>query len=454
MTSELFVVGLSWRTAPVAVREQLAFDKNEIEAVLTQLGGLSSIGEAVVISTCNRVEVYGTTPRAAPASELAVATSQVRSFLSRSQDVSSEDLARALYEYTDNHAIRHMFRVASALDSMVLGETQILGQLKQAYGLATRLGVVGPVLGRCLERAFSTAKRVRTETEVSRGAANVSSVAVELARKVFGDLDGKSVLVVGAGKMSALAARHLRAAGASKIWVANRSLQNAQRIAQQIDGVARDWRDLDSLLRIADVVVSSTNARQPVLTEKQLRRIVGERRYRPVVIIDIAVPRDVESGTGRLDGVYLFDIDDLEQVVAQNLKDRAKEAEHAQRIVDGEVKIFRSWMRSQRVVPTIRSLRRHFDGIASAEVHRALRNLPNDATREQYEDVLRRVGDGIVRKLLHSPMSALKGDDERKVESLLTSVQQLFSLSSDEGEPEEARRSAGIGEHVKAGENN
>ncbi len=290
MATELFVVGLSWRTASVAVREKLALDTDEIEASLSGLSQLPGVGEVVLVSTCNRVEVYGATTQAASGSKVELATAQVREFLGRSSGVSAEVLAEALYERNAEDAVRHVFCVASALDSMVLGETQILGQLKDAFGVATRVGSVGPVLGRCLERAFGTAKRVRHETQVSRGAANVASVAVELGRKVFGGLEGKTVLVVGAGKMSALAARHLRSAGAATILVVNRSPEKAKALALEVDGVARDWQQLDSLFGIVDVVVSSTTAKQPIHTLDRIKRAMKVRRYRPIVVIDIAVP--------------------------------------------------------------------------------------------------------------------------------------------------------------------
>lgn len=435
MPSELFVVGVSWRTAPVAVREKLAFPDDELARALTELTGSPSISEAVVLSTCNRVEVYGATPESAPASAVTSAAAEARSFLAESRGMAAEDLAASLYEYVEDDASRHAFRVASALDSLVLGEAQILGQLKAAYGVSVRTGTTGTVLGRCLERAFSVAKRVRTETGISRGAANVSSVAVELAKRVFGDLGGKSVLVVGAGKMSALAARHLRAAGVGSIIVTNRSQAKAVALADEVDGVARPWERLEDLLAISDVVISSTGAREPVLTKPLFKRVTRVRRYEPVVVIDIAVPRDAEARIGKLDGVYLFDIDDLERVVAANLKERAEEADDAERIVTGEVAQFRTWLRSQRVVPTIRSLRDHFTQVARAEVDKTLRQIRRDQDPDKLEKAIRRLGDLIVNKLLHTPTAALRHSDERDIEELVVAAQRLFELSERDREP-------------------
>lgn len=431
MGGDLFVIGVSWRTASVAVREKLAFGDADLPAALSELRTSPHLDEVLMLSTCNRVEIYGATPRAAPASDIGTATAEVMSWLSRSRGMTSEALSECLYEYTDRDAVRHVFRVASALDSLVLGEAQILGQLKAAYGLALDAGSTGPLLGRCLERAFGVAKRVRTETGVSRGAANVSSVAVELARHVFVDLSGKTVLVVGAGKMSALAARHLRSGGAGTILVTNRSAEKAQALADEIDGVARPWDQLENLLTLADVVISSTGARDPVLTPALFKKAMRKRRYRSIVVIDIAVPRDADPAIAKLDGVYLFDIDDLERVVASNLKERAKEAEMAGRLIDDEVENFEKWLRSQRVVPTIRSLREHFLGVARAEVERTLKSMADETNPEKREQAVRRLGDIIVNKLLHAPLTALKAGEDQTIETLVTATHRLFPLESD-----------------------
>lgn len=432
MGANLFVIGVSWRTAAVAIRERLAFADHELSPALNDLRALSHVGEAMLLSTCNRVEIYGSTERSAPGSALGAATSEVVGYLSRARGIDAESLSRSMYEHTERDAIRHVFRVASALDSLVLGEAQILGQLKAAYGAAMTTGATGPMLGRCLEHAFKVAKRVRTDTGLSRGAANVSSVAVELAKRVFMDLGGKTVLVIGAGKMSALAARHLRSAGAGTIVVTNRSPEKAEAVANEIDGLARPWDQLESLLTIADVVITSTGARQPVLTRKLLKKVTRKRRYRSIVLIDIAVPRDVEDSASNLDGVYLFDIDDLQKVVASNLEERSREAESAGRIVDDEVFTFEKWLRSQRVVPTIRALREHFVDVATREVERSLSALDREDSADKRERLIRRLGNVIVNKLLHEPMIALKAGDEREIESLVAATHKLFPLDTDQ----------------------
>jgi glutamyl-tRNA reductase len=401
--SELFVVGISWRTAPVAVREKLAFREEEVPGVLRGLTGALPVAEALLISTCNRVEVYGVARAGHDP------TGPVRRFLAEIRDVRPADVADVLYDRRGGGAVRHVFSVASALDSLVLGEAQILGQLKAAYAVAGSAGTSGPVLGRCLERAFGVAKRVRTETSISRGAANVSSVAVELAGRVFGELAGKSVLVIGAGKMSTLAARHLYASGAQRIVVTNRSPEKAEALAAEIDGVARPWEDLEGLLVDADVVISSTGARAPILTKALLKKVTQARRWRPIMVIDIAVPRDAEPAIADFDGLYLFDIDDLEKVVAANLAERAKAAEHAARIVEHEAGQFERWLRSQGVVPTIRALRERFAQVAEAEVQKTLDALARrDHTPAQQREAIQRLVQLVVNKLLHPPTAALR----------------------------------------------
>jgi glutamyl-tRNA reductase len=427
---DVFVVGVSWRTAPVGVRERLAFRDDEVDRALGDLIASPDIEEAVILSTCNRVEIYGSC--AAPG--MAAASAAARSYLARSRGVAAEGLADHVFERSDDEAVRHLFRVAAALDSMVLGESQILGQLKDAYGAAVRAQAAGPILGRSMEKAFQVAKRVRSETGISRGAANVSSVAVELARRVFGDLHGKTVLVVGAGKMSALAARHLHSAGAAGILVTNRSAERATELAVEVDGTAHPWDELERLLGAADVVLSSTGASQPILTGKLVKAAMKARRWKPLVVVDIAVPRDAEASVGKLDGVYLFDIDDLQKVVRDNIAERQKEADAAQALVDGEVSEHRRWLRAQKVVPTIKSLREHFHQVAAAEVDRCLRELERAKTAEEIEKAVRRMGELIANKLLHLPMSALKGGEQAEVEVLVEVTNRLFALGSTTGE--------------------
>ena len=427
--SELFVVGISWRTAPVAIREQLAFRDEELVGTLQAMTADLPVAEALLVSTCNRVEVYGvSTPGADP-------TGPVRAFLAHQRGLKPSAMADVIYDHRGSAAVRHVFSVASALDSLVLGEAQILGQLKSAYSVAGEAGTSGPLLGRCLERAFGVAKRVRTETAIARGAANVSTVAVDLAKRVFGDLSGKSVLVIGAGKMSRLAARHLYTSGAHRIVVTNRSPEKAEALAAEIDGIAQPWDDLERLLVDADVVISSTGARQPILTRALFKRVTKARRWRQLVVIDIAVPRDAEPQISDFDGVYVFDIDDLEKVVAANLAERAKAAEHAGRIVEHEASQFEHWMRSQGVVPTIRALRERFARVADVELQKALDQL---ARREhnpaQQREVMQRLVQLVVNKLLHQPTAALREASPDEAGLRAEVLCQLFDLSPTTGD--------------------
>jgi len=425
--SELFVVGLSWRTAKVDVREKLAFREDELADVLRALTSSLPVAEALLISTCNRVEVYGVgKPGEDP-------TTVVRAFLCEQKKVKPRDVAEALYDRRGPAAIRHVFSVASSLDSLVVGEAQILGQLKAAYSVAGTAGTNGPVLSRALERAFGVAKRVRTETPIARGSANVSSVAVELAARVFGNLDGKNVLVIGAGKMSTLAARHLYSEGAHKIVVTNRSPEKAAALAAEIEGVAKPFDDLEALLTEADVVISSTGAREPILTRPLFKKVTKARRWKPMIVIDIAVPRDADPAINDLEGVYLYDIDALDKVVQANLAERAKAAEQAGKIVEHEAVQFEQWLRTQGVVPTIRALREHFAHVADAEVGKALDQLgKKDLTRDQQRELLQRTVQLVVNKLLHAPTTALRGaqPDEATVRAAI--VCELFGLEPSE----------------------
>lgn len=431
--SELFVVGISWRTAPVAVREKLAFREEEVVDTLRALTGALPVAEAVLISTCNRVEVYGVAKAGHDA------TGPVRKFLAEQRGLKPADVADVLYDHTGSSAVRHVFRVASALDSLVLGEAQILGQLKEAYGVAGGAGTSGPVLGRCLERAFGVAKRVRTETAIARGAANVSTVAVDLAARVFGKLAGKSVLVVGAGKMSTLAARHLRAQGAEHIVVTNRSPEKADKLAAAIDGIARPWADLPALLAEADVVISSTGAREPILTRALFKKVTKARRWRPIVVIDIAVPRDAEPKIDDFDGVFVYNIDDLERVVASNLAERAKAADHASKIVEHEAGQFEHWMRSQGVVPTIRALRDRFALVADTEVQKTLDALARrEHSPAQQREAIQRLVQLVVNKLLHQPTAALREAPPEEALMRAEVLCELFGLEPDENARESA----------------
>lgn len=440
---ELISVGLSWRTAPVAVRETLAFREEELPSVLQALRGATPLAEALLVSTCNRVEVYGVSE---PGADAAATATAVRDYLLRDRGGHAE-AAAAMYLHAGPDATQHIFRVAAALDSLVLGEAQILGQIKAAYQTALQAGTAGPLLSRCLERAFAGAKRVRTETAIARGAANVSSVAVELASRVFGDMAGREVLVVGAGKMSRLAAKHLVTAGATRLVVTNRSLAKAEALAAEIGGVARPWENLPQLLVDADVVISSTGAREPILTHKLFGKVAKQRRWRSMVVIDIAVPRDAEPRIADYDGVYLFDIDDLQKVVDANLSERAKASEAALHIVADEAEAFLRWLNGKHVVPTIRALRTHVTAIAESEAARVIDALARrDHTADERAALIARLGQTIANKVLHAPTAALKASPGALAQQRADALIALFGLTPLEDDAAVAPATLALGE--------
>ena len=396
----LFVAGMNHRTAPVAMREQLAFEEEKIREILADLSGRGLLQEVMILSTCNRVEVYGV---AAVPGE---ARSQAFSRLGSHRGVAWRELEPLLYTATGDEAALHAFRVAASLDSMVLGEPQILGQVKDAFALAQSAGTAGPVLHALMSHAFSAAKRVRSETLVGRLAVSISYAAVELARRIFEGLEGKAVLLVGAGEMSELAARHLIDHGALPIYVANRTWSRAQELARGLGGVPVPFDQLEATLARVDIVITSTAAPEPVVTAAQVRAALHARRGRPLFFIDIAVPRNVEPAVNDLEGAFCYDIDDLRAVVESNLKERQREAQRAQVLLEREVDKFAGRLQQLEVVPTIVSLREKLEAIRRAELERALARLPGAA--EDTRRVMDSLSQAIVNKVLHAPMVKLK----------------------------------------------
>jgi glutamyl-tRNA reductase len=396
----LFVAGMNHRTAPVAMREQLALEEEKIREILADLSGRGLVQEVMILSTCNRVEVYGV---AAVPGE---ARSQAFSRLGSHRGVAWRELEPLLYTATGDEAALHAFRVAASLDSMVLGEPQILGQVKDAFALAQSVGTAGPVLHALMSQAFSAAKRVRSETLVGRLAVSISYAAVELARRIFEGLEGKAVLLVGAGEMSELAARHLIDHGALPIYVANRTWSRAQELARGLGGVPVPFDQLEATLARVDIVITSTAAPEPVVTAAQVRAALHARRGQPLFFIDIAVPRNVEPAVNDLEGAFCYDIDDLRAVVESNLKERQREAQRAQVLLEREVDKFVGRLQQLEVVPTIVSLREKLEAIRRAELERALARLPGAA--EDTRRVMDALSQAIVNKVLHAPMVKLK----------------------------------------------
>jgi glutamyl-tRNA reductase len=428
----ILVVGLSHRTAPIEVRERLASSAEALPEVLARLSARPELSEALFLSTCNRVEVF-----AAIRGEdcLCAARAAVREVLVQQGGAGGDDgVAEHLYERSGREAVRHIFRVAASLDSMVLGEPQILGQVKRAYEAASAAGTLGAVLGRCMTRAFSVAKRVRTETQIGTGTVSVSSVAVDLAARIFGDLAGHHVLLLGAGEMAEAAARSL-GKGARHIRVCNRSFERAAALAGAIGGDAVQWDALADELIQADVVVTSTASRAFVVTHSAVRQAMKERKGRSLFFVDIAVPRNVEPSVHQIDNVYVYNIDDLEQEVAVGLHARQAEADAAEKIVAAELADFEAWRRSLAVTPAIVALRTRTLDILSAELERTfsthLKHL-GEADRA----TLRALMDSAAAKLLHSPVTRLR---ERASSpdgaELVRAVTDVFDLPEPSGVP-------------------
>jgi glutamyl-tRNA reductase len=395
---QLSLVGLSHHTAPIEVRERLHFPEKDLPAALHALVERDSVEEAIILSTCNRVEIL------ARLADDADARSLLGDFLSRQRRVARDLLDKHLYHHSQREAVRHIFRVAASLDSMIVGEPQVLGQVKAAYATGRAVGTVGGILDAVLAHAFATAKKVRTETGVAASAVSVSYAAVELARKIFGSLEGKTVFLIGAGKMSELAARHLRRSGARAIFVANRTLARAEELAKELGGETVRFDELLSFISRADIVISSTGAPVYIIKKEHGARFLAERRNRPMFFIDIAVPRDIDPALNKLNNIFLYDIDDLQQVVEANLRQRRREALRAEEIVEREVDRLLGRLKRLEVAPTIAALQKHLHGLRQQELERArLRDLsPEQHTA--VEEMTRR----LVNKILHGPIAELK----------------------------------------------
>jgi glutamyl-tRNA reductase len=449
-TIDLLVLGVSHKTAPVAVRERLAVVPEAMDAVLAELAALPSVREAALLSTCNRVEIY-----AAIDKDGDLAAQGLSEALARRAGVTSLELGAHLYERRDAEAVAHLFRVASSLDSLVLGEPQILGQTKQAHETAVRRGSAGALLNACFQRAFRVAKRVRRETAIARNPVSISSVAIELARQVFGGFERRQVLVVGAGKMSELAARTLRAHGAT-LTVINRTRARADELSARFGAGVRDWSDLPGALTDADIVIASTGAQRPVLTLETLKQVQRARRGRPLFLLDIAVPRDVEPEAGSLDGIYLADIDDLQKIAAEHRDERKSEASDAEAIVAQELDRFLKAWRGRQLAPTVTALRAHVLGVAQTEANRVAAGLSGLGEREKRAII--DLADSIAKKLLHAPQMALRNDDADDGVSLVVAVQRLFALEvaaaaplEAEADPGEAAAAGGLSDKKAAG---
>ena len=388
----IVLVGLNHRTAPVEVRERVAFANGRLEPALRDLVALPGVLEAVIVSTCNRVEVI------ACGGDVETVGGALPAFLAREHGLDEPVLTGHLYTHAGREAVRHLFRVAASLDSMVVGEPQILGQLKEHYALAASVGASGRVLHRCFHKSFSVAKRVRTETGIAEKAVSVGSAAVELARGIFDRLEDKTAMLVGAGAMGELTARQLLAQGVGSVLVVNRTYERAMDVARELGGMPVPFERLARYLPLADLVIGTASGDEFLLTPALVEEAMRERRRRPMLFVDLAVPRGFDPGVNAVDDVYLFDIDDLEGVIADNKGARAREAVRAETIIDAEVDAFWRWFTSLDVVPTIVALRDKVEAIRQREVARGLAAFGDADAR--LPEVLERVTSAIVNKIL------------------------------------------------------
>jgi glutamyl-tRNA reductase len=425
----LFLTGVSHKTAPVEVRERLAFPKGALPESLRALADGSVVREALILSTCNRVELLVDLDPA----RVEEGKARVRDFLTSK----GGDLGGHIYEYEGEGAARHLFRVASSLDSMVLGEPQILGQVRQAYADACSSGTAGRTLHRLAHRAFHAAKRVRSETNIAACAVSVSYAAVELGRKILGTLEGRTVLLVGAGEMAELAARHLSKCGAARILVANRTHETARRLAAEFGGEAVPYERFPALLPEADIVICSTGAPGYVVTSRMARDAQESRRNRPSFFIDISVPRNVDPLVGEVANLFVFDVDDLEAVVASNLREREREAVRAAAIVEAEVAEFRKSLREIDLGPTIASLKGRLHDIAGEELRRRRAGL-GDLSPEQ-ERAVERILASAVNKISHPLIQCLRFSLEAGDEEAVRAWRDSFGIE-DESEVEASLR--------------
>jgi len=401
MEHTLFILGVNHRTTPVAIRERLAYADSDIPAALKRLQEtVPSLGEAALLSTCNRVEILGITEDAEAAGR------EVARFAAQDRGVDLQSIRESLYHMNGREAARHLFRVAASLDSMVLGEPQILGQVKLAYSRASEAGSVGLVLHRAFHKAFQVAKRVRRATLIGHGAVSMSSVAVSLAKQIFDTLADKTAMLLGAGEMAELTARQLKNLGIESLLISSRTFDRAVALARRLDGTAVPFDAYKPYLKIADIVIGSLSIEKPVLMREDVEAVLRERRYKPMFLIDLGVPRNFDEQVNQLDNVYLYDVDDLDAVAQKTRSDREREAEKAESIVEEEVDAFQRWLSELDLVPTIKDIRFTMDRIRDSELerHRAwMRSLPAEE-RERIEALTR----GLVNKLMHRVLLGLR----------------------------------------------
>ena len=419
---KVFIVGLNHKVADIEVREKLAFDGPKLLEGLMRFKELPDVNEAIILSTCNRVELYANVNDTKKASEA------VKAFLSEFHGIKRSSLDKALYMYDDVDAVKHTFRVASSLDSMIVGEPQILGQLKDAFELALEQKTTGILLNKLMKKAISVAKRVRTETRIAENAVSISFAAVELARKIFTDLSERSFMLLGAGEMAELAARHLITNGVKEVLVANRTYERACDLAQEFNGRPVKFEEFINEMVHADIVICSTGAPDYILRKNEMHKVMKERKQRQVFLIDISVPRNIDPEINGLENVYLYNIDDLQGVVDANVFERQKEAEKAEEIVEDEIETFLKWQSSLDSVPTIKALRERAEEMKKEELDRLLNKIADLGEKDR--EAIEYMATALMNKLIHPPTAALKDSAEDK-ESLVALVRKLYGIDEE-----------------------
>ena len=417
----LILVGVNHKTTPVEIREKLAFTKGKIEESVDHLFNFPDIIEHTILSTCNRVEIY------ARANCQDSAIKSIKQFICDFHGLSLLELEDHFYSYRNKEAVEHLFRVSSSLDSMILGEAQILGQVKEAYSLARDLRSTGLVLNQLFEKAFSIAKKVREETGIAERSVSISSAAVELAQKIFDDLENHTVMLVGTGEMAELAAKHLISYGVKTVYVTSRTYERAANLARTLNGSALDFEAFKNELHRADIVITSTSAPNFIIKKEIVEKAIHERKNKPIFFIDIAVPRDIEPDVNDLENVYLYDIDDLHVVGSANIKEREKEAENAMNFISHEVTKFNNWVGALDAVPTIVEIRKKAENIRKQEIEKTLKKISH--LSENDKQLLRQMSSSMVNKILHKPTIKLKQKTQSEDGHVyLKAIRHLFHL--------------------------
>ncbi|RMA96076.1 glutamyl-tRNA reductase [Hydrogenothermus marinus] len=420
----IFAAGLNYKTAPVEIREKLAISQSEYNEVVGKLLKLNPVYEICILSTCNRVELYGVIDNKEEFEDKLIQA------ISEKANISEDEIRKYIFFYYEEKAIRHIFKVASSLDSMVIGEPQIVCQFKDSFSKAKELKAVRHIMGRLFDKALQVSKKIRTSTGISKKAVSISYAAVQLAKKIFGDLSDKNVLLIGAGEMAELAARHLKSTGVKHIFVANRTFEKAVELADKFSGTPIKFENFKDFLPESDIVITSTGAKKPIIIKDTFKEVLKKRKGKPVFIFDISVPRNVEEKVNELENVYVYDIDDLKDVVNQNLEDRKLEAMKAEIIIDEEVEKFNKWLAQQKLSPIIANIRFFAEEIKEKQLEKLFSQMPylNEKERENIELAI----NAIINKILHRPTMYLKDKASSKdVQDYVEIFEDMFSSRWD-----------------------